>query len=191
MYEGAGSRRNRIYDPGTRNHRTQRLESPFAVTRMSGATPQGSTAKFVPVRPIPVITSSAINRTPCRLQISATCCTYSSGGTAAPSVAPLTGSKINAAASPPELFNCPLYLRHILPAAILASVRAAIAVRSANMDKLFHHGQIDFSPPPVPRDRQQTQRRSVVALVAAQNLVALPLPDLHLVLPRQLQCGFN
>lgn len=59
------------------------------------------------------------------------------------------------------------------------------------MDKLFHHGQIDFSPPPVPRDRQQTQRRSVVALVAAQNLVALPLPDLHLVLPRQLQCGFN
>jgi hypothetical protein len=31
----------------------------------------------------------------------------------------------------------------------------------------------------------------VVALVAAQNLVALPLPDLHLVLPRQLQCGFN
>src|SRR5712691_9931387 len=47
------------------------LERHFADTRMSGATSQCSTAKLRPVRPMPVITSSAISSTPWRPQISA------------------------------------------------------------------------------------------------------------------------
>ena len=44
--------------------------SAFAVVIMSGTTPQCSMAKFFPVRPIPVITSSAMKRMSCLSQIS-------------------------------------------------------------------------------------------------------------------------
>ena len=43
--------------------------SPFARHRISGATPACSQASSVPVRPQPVITSSAMNSTPWRAQI--------------------------------------------------------------------------------------------------------------------------
>jgi hypothetical protein len=43
--------------------------SPFDRHRMSGTTSACSQASSVPVRPQPVITSSAMNSTPCRAQI--------------------------------------------------------------------------------------------------------------------------
>src|SRR5271168_2234780 len=104
-------------------------ERPLAVTRMSAATEQCSTAKFRPVRPMPVITSSAINNAPRRRQISATACKYPGGGVAAPSVAPLMGSKMKPAAA--------LQFRGVLLSAVVATVgavkRAAIAVRHADV----------------------------------------------------------
>ena len=47
------------------------LAIPFPARIMSGSTPQCCTANDFPVRPIPVITSSAIRRIPCLRQISA------------------------------------------------------------------------------------------------------------------------
>jgi hypothetical protein len=64
---------------------------------MSGVTPQWSRAKRRPVRPKPVITSSATSSTPWRRQISATFGQYSSGGTTAPAVEPMMGSPTKAA----------------------------------------------------------------------------------------------
>ncbi len=64
---------------------------------MSGVTRQWSTANFLPVRPKPVMTSSAIKSTPCLRQMSATSGQYSSGGTSAPAVEPPIGSAMNAA----------------------------------------------------------------------------------------------
>ena len=43
---------------------------PLAVSRMSGSTPQCSTAHILPVRPAPDWTSSAISRMPCASQMS-------------------------------------------------------------------------------------------------------------------------
>ncbi len=45
--------------------------APLAATRMSGRTPQWSIANQRPVRPKPVMTSSAMRRTPWRRQTSA------------------------------------------------------------------------------------------------------------------------
>ena len=45
--------------------------APLAATRMSGRTPQWSSPNQRPVRPNPVMTSSAISSTPCRRQTSA------------------------------------------------------------------------------------------------------------------------
>ena len=64
---------------------------------MSGITPQWSTAKFAPVRPKPVITSSAMKRISLRSQISRIFGKYSGTGGTAPSVAPTTGSAMKAA----------------------------------------------------------------------------------------------
>ena len=58
---------------------------------MSGTTSQCSTANILPVRPMPVWTSSAIRSTPKRLQVSRRRGQKSSGGTIAPA-SPCTGS---------------------------------------------------------------------------------------------------
>src|SRR6266702_426718 len=64
---------------------------------MSGATPYGSIAHHVPVRPTPTSTSSAMKRTSWRSQISRTCVKYSGRGVEAPVEDPPTGSAMNAA----------------------------------------------------------------------------------------------
>ena len=171
------------------------LERPLAAIRMSGAMSQCSMAKFLPVRPMPVMTSSAISRTPWRRQTSATFCRYPGGGTTAPSVAPLTGSKMNAAASPLADFNGSLQLGRVLLTAVAAAVRAvvvaAIAIWNSYVRELAHHGQIDFAAPLVAGDRERAQSRAVIALTSAEDLVAFGLSDLHLILPRQLQGGLD
>ncbi len=73
--------------------------TPFAVVRMSGTTPQWSTANHDPVRPHPVITSSAIRRTSWAFVIARILGRYSGTGTRTPFV-PTTGSTIIAATSP-------------------------------------------------------------------------------------------
>ena len=74
--------------------------SALPMVMMSGATPQCSIPHSVPVRPMPVCTSSAMNRTPHLSQISRTLGKKSSGGTRAPA-SPWTGSAMNAAMSSP------------------------------------------------------------------------------------------
>src|SRR5258708_3862443 len=96
-------------------------ESPLAVTRMSGAIPpcsiaKCSTAKFRPVRPMPVMISSAISSTPWRRQISAIAGKYPGGGVTAPNVAPLIGSKIKPAT---------LFCTAVPPAATIAPSNSA------------------------------------------------------------------
>ena len=59
------------------------------------------------------------------------------------------------------------------------------------MGELPHHGQIDFPATLVAGDRQRPQSRPVITLRAAQDLAALRLSDLYLILARQLQCSFN
>ncbi len=46
------------------------LLTPLAKVIMSGITPKCCAAKFAPMRPKPVITSSKISRMPCLVQIS-------------------------------------------------------------------------------------------------------------------------
>ena len=59
------------------------------------------------------------------------------------------------------------------------------------MRELPHHGQIDFAPPLVAGNRKRAQSRAVIALRPAEHLVAFGLSDLHLILPRQFQRGFD
>jgi hypothetical protein len=73
--------------------------TPFAVVRMSGWTPQWSTPNHRPVRPQPVMTSSAIRRTSWAFVIARIRGRYSGTGTMTPFV-PTTGSTIIAATSP-------------------------------------------------------------------------------------------
>ena len=64
---------------------------------MSGATPYGSIAHQVPVRPTPTSTSSATKSTSWRSQISRTRLKYSGRGVDAPVDEPPTGSAMKAA----------------------------------------------------------------------------------------------
>src|SRR5882724_12606548 len=59
------------------------------------------------------------------------------------------------------------------------------------MSKLAHHRQVNLAPLLVARNRERAQRRSVIALIAAENLIARGLPDLHLILPGELQCRLD
>ena len=68
--------------------------SPPAIVMMSGSTPQWSTPNILPVRPSPVVTSSAMSTTPYSLHISRSIGQYSAPGTI-PSF--VTGSAITAA----------------------------------------------------------------------------------------------
>src|SRR5580704_13012648 len=110
---------------------------------------------------MPVMTSSAMRSTPCRRQISATDCKYPGGGTTAPSVAPLSGSKMKAAASP---------------------VAAAMAWSSS---------AADCWAAAVSADGQRAQRGAVVALFAAEDLVAARLSDFDLILAREFERGLD
>ncbi len=74
--------------------------SALPMVMMSGATPQCSMPHRVPVRPMPVCTSSAMNRMPHSSQISRTLGKKSSGGTCAPA-SPCTGSAMKAEMSRP------------------------------------------------------------------------------------------
>ena len=76
-------------------------------------------------------------------------------------------------------------------APVNAVVDAAVAIRDSNMRKLPHQRKIHFTTAGIAGYRQRSQRRSVIALRAAQHVVALRLPDLDLILPRQLQRRFN
>ena len=73
--------------------------TPFAVQRMSGWTFQWFMANHSPVRPQPLMTSSAIMSTPLSSQIFLRRGRYSSGGTRIPFV-PTTGSMMIAATFP-------------------------------------------------------------------------------------------
>src|SRR5207342_3633710 len=75
---------------------------------------------------------------------------------------------------------------HVLLSAVVTTVGAiefaAVAVRHAHMSEFLHHGQVHFAALAVARDRQGTERGSVVTLLAAEHLVAIGLSDLDLVL---------
>src|SRR5215469_14268917 len=78
-----------------------------------------------------------------------------------------------------------------IAASIRAIERATIAVRHANVRELPDHRHIDFASALVPRDRQGTHRRTVIALCAAQDLVPARLPDFYVVLPGEFQRCFD
>src|SRR5450755_231721 len=92
-------------------------------------------------------------------------------------------------------FNGFLQLSRVLLTAISAAVRAivvaAIAIGNSHMRELTHHGEIDFAAPLVAGNRERAQGRAVIALAPAEHLVAADLADLHLVLPRQLECSLD
>ena len=69
---------------------------PFAHVMRSGSRPRRLLANQSPVRPKPVITSSATNSTPVSRQIARTSPRYPSGAANTPP-APITGSQKNAA----------------------------------------------------------------------------------------------
>src|ERR1035437_8592603 len=87
----------------------------------------------------------------------------------------------------------------ILLSAVVATIgaiasptkRAAIAVWNADVLKLTHHRQVDLAPFLIAGNRKRAQSRAVIALLAAQNPMAILLADLHLVLARQLQRGLD
>src|SRR5450756_405822 len=90
--------------------------------------------------------------------------------------------------------NRALQLRGILLSAVAAAVgavasrteSAAIAIRNADVLKLAHHRQVDLAPLLVAGNRQRSECRAVIALLAAQDPMPILLADLHLVLARQL-----
>ena len=92
-------------------------------------------------------------------------------------------------------FNRFFQLGGILLAAVAAAVRAvvvaAIAIGNSDVRELPHHGQINFAPAFVAGNGKRAQSGAVIALRAAQHLVAPGLSDFHLILPSQLQRGFD
>ena len=76
-------------------------------------------------------------------------------------------------------------------AAIRAVVGAAVAIRRTHGHKLAQHGPVDFATALIPRNCYRPQRRSVVTLLAADNLRSLTLASLHLTLARQLYRSFS
>ncbi len=59
------------------------------------------------------------------------------------------------------------------------------------MGEFPHHGKIDFATTLVAGHRQRAQRRTVITLPAADHLISLRLPDLHLVLTGKFKSGFD
>src|SRR5437016_13411860 len=88
-------------------------------------------------------------------------------------------------------FNRALQFGSVLQAAVAAAVAAvmqtAIAVRNANVRKLAHHRQIDFTAPLVARYGKSTECRAMIAFAAAEELMALRFPNFALILRDQLQ----
>src|SRR6266478_1671729 len=93
------------------------------------------------------------------------------------------------------LIHCPLELGGVLLAAVVATVRAvelaAITVGNADVRELLHHRQVNLAPLLVAGNRERPQRRAVIALLPADDLIPRGLSDLHLVLPRQLERSLN
>ncbi len=83
----------------------------------------------------------------------------------------------------------------ILLAAVAASVGAievaAVAVRHSDVRELAHHGEIHFAASLVAGYRECAERGAVIALLAAEDLVAGGLSDFDLILACQLQRGLN
>ncbi len=77
-------------------------------------------------------------------------------------------------------FDGTIEFRGILLAAVAASVGAievaAVAVGHADVRELAHHRQIHLPAALVARHRQRSERRAVITLLAAENLVALGCP---------------
>src|ERR1022692_2956528 len=66
---------------------------------------------------------------------------------------------------------------------------AGVAVGHADVREFPHHGQIHFAAALVARYRQRAERRAVIALLAAEDLVARGLSDFDLILASQLERG--
>ncbi len=92
-------------------------------------------------------------------------------------------------------FNRSLQLGRIFQTTVAAAVRAvvtaAVAVWNSYVCELAHHGQINFASPLVAGDGKRAQSRAVITLCPAQHLVTPGLSNLHLILPRQLESGFD
>jgi len=88
-------------------------------------------------------------------------------------------------------FEVGCVLLSAVEAAVGAIELATIAVRHADVGELFDHRQIDLAALLVARDRKRAERGTVVALLAAEDLVAIGLADLDLVLTREFEGGFN
>ena len=72
-----------------------------------------------------------------------------------------------------------------------AVLYAAVAIGNSHMLELANHWQVHFAAAAVAGDCQRPQRGTVVALLAAEDLVALLLADLHLILAGQFDGGFH
>src|SRR5258708_31142689 len=84
-------------------------------------------------------------------------------------------------------------LRGILLSAVVATVgavkSAAIAIRNADVFKLAHHRQVDFAAFFIAGNRESAECCSVITLLAAQNLIPIPLAHLHLGLAPKFPRG--
>src|SRR5215469_858993 len=88
-----------------------------------------------------------------------------------------------------------LELGRVLQPAVAAAVGAVelapVAARHADVSEFLDHRQIDFAALAVAGDGERTQGRTVIALLATQDLVAPGLADFNLVLAGELESGLD
>src|SRR5947208_16832449 len=84
-----------------------------------------------------------------------------------------------------------LQLIGILLRAATATVNASVTVGRIDLRKLAQHRQINFAALLVAGNRHSSEGGAVIALAAADDLVARGLTDFHLILPRQLERSLN
>ena len=151
---------------------------PLATDMRSGTTPSWSQANQRPVRPKPVMTSSAIMRTSSSSQTARTARSQPSGGMMKPPDDTM-GSRITAeTVSGPSRSIASRRLGRAPRHQLLVGARSAIAVRVGRRDLgearheqrrvgLRHVGQ--------PADREGAHRRAVVGALERDDLVLVPL----------------
>src|SRR6266700_2250054 len=140
-------------------------EIPLPNVMRSGATPYGSIAHQLPVRPAPHRISSATKSTSCRSQISRIVRKYSGRGVDAPVDEPPTGSAMNAAT-------------------VSAPARSIASSSAAPLGK----GKLVLL---ARRSREGQQGVPVIRRVERDDMMLAGLAGLDPVLPGELQGGFD